>query len=424
MTHAPTSPTLQSPVDGFPSTFAQAGRVRRSTDQGRVSQLPTIASSGASPATAPRSTSLTVQSGEGSGDKPVPLSLTLRAASFSSTGNAGGAESSLNPPAANVRSSTLSPTARTASPAITTSSRSSLASPPPPISSSTPPIARPASASPADYATYAAGANADANPLNSQHLSVLNVQQNQAEMQEQYMRTYMAMMANPMLAQQAHYQMMLQRHQQQYYGRAASAMGFAGGSHMGAGANGNGVQPVSTQGAGGPPLAAFMQPAQAMAMQSTDAIAGSGERGRVKSLHKRTQSSGSLYDNGAANGANAASSTSQPMLSMMMAPPPSSSGTNAAAPAASSPTFGPQAFYGSAHPQALYPQPTVFYPNGAHGFPPMMGGGSSIGWGQQPAVGGHGGRPGYVPSRSELGGVSSALRSQRSSEKGLRQQQH
>lgn len=423
-----TSPTLQSPADGFPSTFAQKGRVRRSTDQGRVSQLPTIASSGAPPAAAPRSTSLTVQSGEGNsgvassnqapGDKPLPLSPTIRVSSFPSSGNAGGAKNSLNPSSANAWSSTLSPSARTASPAITTSSRSSLASPPPPVSP-TPPIPRPASTSPADYA-YAANANTDANPLSSQHLSMLNVQQNQAEMQEKYMRNYMAMMANPMLAQQAHYQMMLQRHQQQYYGRAASAIGFGGGSHLGAGANGNGVQPVSTQGTGGPPLVAFMQPTQPMAMQSTDAIA-TGKRERVRSTHKRTQSSGSLYDN--ANPTNgSASAAPQPMLSMMMAPPPpaTSSAHVAAAPAASSPTFGPQALYGSAHPQALYAQPSMFYPNGAQGFPPTMGGGA--GWGPQPAAGGYGRRPGYVLSRSEVG-ASTALRSQRSNEKGLRQPQ-
>ncbi|KAJ1018939.1 hypothetical protein NDA16_004742 [Ustilago loliicola] len=91
----------------------------------------------------------------------------------------------------------------------------------------------------------AAPPNANANAsdpnslLSAQHLSMLNVQQGQAEMQEQYMRNYMAMMANPMLAQQAHYQMMLQRHQQQYYGRAASAIGA---SNLGAGANGNGIE--------------------------------------------------------------------------------------------------------------------------------------------------------------------------------------
>ncbi|CBQ73602.1 related to thymidylate kinase [Sporisorium reilianum SRZ2] len=417
-----TSPTLQSPVDGFPSTFAQAGRVRRSTDQGRGSQLPTIASGSVPPAAGARSTSLTVQSGEGgsgaappvaaSGEKPLPLSPNMRASSFTPTGNAGGVENSLNPSAQNVRASTLSPTARTASPAITTSSRSSLASPPPHVSSSTPPIPRPASTSPADHAYVDA--------LSSQHLSMLNVQQNHAEMQEQYMRNYMAMMANPMLAQQAHYQMMLQRHQQQYYGRAASAIGFGGG-HLGAGANGNGVQPGATQaGAGaGPPLAAFMQPAQAMAMQSSDAIVG-GKRERVRSTHKRTQSSGSLYENGAGGAPPSSAQQPPPMLSMMMAPPPpaTSAATSPTVAAASSPAVGPQAFYGAAHPHAMYAQQPMFYPNGAQAFPAMMGGAA---WAQQ-AAGYGGGRPGYVSSRSEVG-VPLALRSQRSADKGLRQPQ-
>ena len=410
----PTSPTLQSPTDGFPSTFAQAGRARRSTDHGRVSQLPTIASSNApAPNVAPRSASLTVQGSVSSpttpvnGDKPLPSPSSLRASSFSSAGPAGtAADASLS-----VRSSTLSPAARAASPAITASSRSSLASPPLPATS-TSPIPRPASAAPGDYPHMhgVAASNAD---LSSQHLSMLNVQQGQVEMQEQYVRNYMAMMANPVLAQQAHYQLMLQRHQQQYYGRAASA--FGGGGNLGAGANGNGVQPHST-GSAGPPLAAFMQP-QTASVQTTAETANAGAdagrtRERMRSTHKRTQSSGSLLDNSAANSGTAAS---QPMLSMMMAPPPpTSTPAGGQTQAATSGSFGPpyyappqQHMYASTAPQMFYPTANAF-PN----------------WGQQQQMmmGGYGGRPAYASTRSEIASPSNGLRTQRSSEKGLRAQ--
>lgn len=435
-----TSPTAtQFPADGYPSSFAQGGRVRRSTDQGRVSQLPTIASSGAQPNVAPRQASLAVQSGNGSGnpeqasvsspttpaivaDRPLP-SPSSRAASFSSAD-----------PSAAARTPILSPAARTASPAITNSSRSSMASPPPPISSATSPIPRPASAAPAaDYAypTPAfsapppnANANAHASDPNSllsaQHLSMLNVQQGQAEMQEQYMRNYMAMMANPMLAQQAHYQMMLQRHQQQYYGRAASAIGA---SNLGAGANGNGVQP-----SGGPPLAAFMQPtSQPIPAQSNEAkVDGSrtstnAQRDRMRSTHKRTQSSGSLLENTNPASSNsqpaaAATNSQQPMLSMMMAPPPASHGSTSAA---GSPTTAssPQQYYQP--PQHMFAQP-MFYPNtaGQQGFPPMMGGA----W-PGAAAGGFGGRPVYPSTRSEIATPTAGLRTQRSKDNGLRSSQ-
>ncbi|SPO26682.1 related to thymidylate kinase [Ustilago trichophora] len=441
-----TSPTLQSPADGFPSTFAQAGRVRRSTDHGRVSQLPTIASSHSPPGgVAPRSASLTVQPGGTSvsspstpavGEKPLPSPSSMRASSFSSAVGAGSADPSLS-----VRSSTLSPAARTASPAITTSSRSSLASPPPQLqpATSSPPIPRPASTTPAAAADYPPFTNNT--DLSSHHLSMLNVAQGQAEMQEQYMRNYMAMMTNPMLAQQAHYQMMLQRHQQQYYGRAASAFGGAAGSNLGAGANGNGVIPNS----GGPPLAAFMQPQPSAAVQQGgEAVKSRGERQR--SSHKRTQSSGSLLESsptGGGGGQGAATAAgNQPMLSMMMAPPPpvtpttASSGTGAGGQTSSS--FGAQYYpypqhqmYSLQQQQQQQQQQTMFYPNGA-AFPQMMGG---TAWAaaqqqqqQQQMMGAYAARAaGFAPTttRSEIAvpSHSQGLRSQRSTEKGLRAQQ-
>ncbi|GAC95180.1 hypothetical protein PHSY_002755 [Pseudozyma hubeiensis SY62] len=401
----PTSPTLQSNGEGFPSTFAQAARVRRSTDQGRVPQLPTIASSAAAPSAGPRRSSLTVQPGAGGDSAAGPVTTTaatssrgtaaqverpavspsgIRASSSSSVGNAVNADSTLIQPQSSAsapRASTLSPAARAASPAITTSSRSSLASPPLPTS----PVHRPASVTPADH-TYAAP---DAGLLSSHHLSQFNTQQTQAEMQEQYMRNYMAMMANPMMAQQAQYQLMLQRHQQQYYGRAASAIGG-----VGAGANGVG----QTGSGGGPPLAAFMQP---MAMRSTDAVGG-GEREKGVG-HARTQSSGSL------NGAAMSSNGQQPMLSMMMAAPPPVSETK-----------GYSAAVGGQQGGGFYGQP-MFYPNGA--FPGM-------GWSQQQQqqqqqaammAAGYG-RPMYTSTRSEIASPTT-LRSQRSSDKGFRGQQ-
>ncbi|SPO26385.1 related to thymidylate kinase [Ustilago trichophora] len=440
-----TSPTLQSPADGFPSTFAQAGRVRRSTDHGRGSQLPTIASTNSPPSgVAPRSASLTVQPGVTSvsspstpaiGEKPLPSPSSMRASSFSSGVGAGSADPSLS-----VRSSTLSPAARTASPAITTSSRSSLASPPPQLqpATSSPPIPRPASTTPAAVANdYPAFTNNT--DLSSQHLSMLNVAQGQAEMQEQYMRNYMAMMTNPMLAQQAHYQMMLQRHQQQYYGRAASAFGGAAGSNLGAGANGNGVIPIS----GGPPLAAFMQPQPSpSAAVQQGGEAGKSSRERQRSSHKRTQSSASLLESsptgGAAGQGAATGAGSQPMLSMMMAPPPpvtpttASSGNSAGQ---TSPSFGAQYYphpqqqmYGPQQQQQQQQQP-MFYPNGA-AFPPMMGGAA---WAaaqqqqQQQMMGAYAARSaGFPPTttRSEIAvpSHSQGLRSQRSTEKGLRVQ--
>ncbi|SNX85032.1 related to thymidylate kinase [Melanopsichium pennsylvanicum] len=457
----PTSPTLQSPIDGSPSTSVPTGKGRRSTDHGRVSQLPTIASTNPRPVAASRSASLTVQPGASSvsnpstplnDDKPLHPSASMRASSFSSAGNN-----------VDMRPSTLSPAARAVSPAITTSSRSSIASPTPvqPTSWASSPIARPGS-TPSGPATELAymGANnhcsnaSDPNLLSSQHLSMLNAQQGQSEMQEQYMRNYMAMMANPMLAQQAHYQMMLQRHQQQYYGRAASAIGVGfgdggGGSKLGAGANG-----VSAQQNGGPPLAAFMQqPAQVQVGTqhaeggNTDALRSTKAQQR-RTTHKRTQSSGSQLDNnaGSTNGQGASASTSQPMLSMMMAPPPPSAnplGTNhnhnsnnTMTPTITSPNFGSQHLYGHAQPhsqQPMYSAATaasannaIFYSNGPQ-FPPqqeqrqqqqqqqmmmmMMGGSGGVGaWGMAGAgqMEGGGGaygmvRPLYAGSRSEIG---------------------
>ncbi|KAJ9479679.1 Thymidylate kinase [Pseudozyma hubeiensis] len=408
-TAEPTSPTLQSNGEGFPSTFAQAARVRRSTDQGRVPQLPTIASGAAAPSAAPRRSSLTGQSGAGADSAASPVTATaaassrgtaaqierpvaspsgMRASSSSSVGNAIGADSTLVPPSSSAsaaaRASTLSPAARAASPAITTSSRSSLASPPLPTS----PVPRPASVNP--VVDHSSAAPSDAGLLSSHHLSQFNTQQTQAEMQEQYMRNYMAMMANPMMAHQAQY-LMLQRHQQQYYGRAASAIGGVGAGANGVGQTGNG--------GGGPPLAAFMQP---MAMRSTDAVGG-GEREKGAG-HTRTQSSGET----------ASSKAQQPMLSMMMAaPPPASekSGPFYPAPPGSQPGSG---FYG---------QPT-FYPNAGAQF-------AGMGWSQQQQqqqqqqaamlAAGYG-RPMYASTRSEIA-TPTTLRSQRSSDKGFRGQQ-
>ncbi|EST05046.2 Thymidylate kinase, conserved site [Kalmanozyma brasiliensis GHG001] len=421
--------------EGFPSTFAQAGRARRSTEQGRLSALPTIESSGARPVVAPRSASLTVQPGAGdvaptaiptyptNSDRPLASPLSPRSPASPPNGFASGPDVPRGLSPAAVRPSTLSPAPRTSSTALSNSSRSSLASPPP-RALSTPPILRPASTNPADIAhgdASASGGNIDPNLLSSQHLSMLAMQQNQAEMQEQYMRNYMAMMANPALAQQAHYQLMLQRHQQQYFGRAASAIGptLSGGNNLGAGANGNGVPPVPTQVSNGPPLAAFMQPAQGVGVQPLEN--GKGPQKERTRSHKRSLSGGPLYDtpsNGLAATSNGAAptSTSQPMLSMMMAAPPpivtshpSSSGAAAA--------FAPQAYYAAPHPQMYGGQP-MFYP-------PMMAGGA---WGQQPtmtaaaaAAFAGGARPGYAQSRSEIG-VPGGLRSQRSSDAALRSQ--
>lgn len=408
----PTSPTLLSHTEGLPSSFAHAGRARRSTDQGPVSQ-PVTTGSGALTTVAHRGNTLTAQGGAANtdgaaptaaadGEKPLASPSDLRACSFSSAGNTAGADASLVP-----RASTLSPTARTASPAITTSSRSSVASPPPPTSS-TSPIQRPASTHLGGYSHVAA--SSDSNLLSSHRLSMLNSQLSQAELQEQYMRNYMAMMANPMMAQQAQYQLMLQRHQQQYYGRASSAIGGAAfntsgnGSNLGAGANGNGVQSAS-----GPPLAAFMQPTMGMP-QSTEAISKS-TNGQRKA-HSRTQSSGSLYENNVHASATSAS-TSQPMLSMMMAPPPPTNTANTVPTAAS--------FY-PAHAQAFYAQP-MFYPNGTggqlHPLPHMMG---SAAWAQQQQMaGGYTTGPTYPSTRSEIA-TTTVLRSQRSRDKGSRGQ--
>ncbi|ETS60050.1 hypothetical protein PaG_06043 [Moesziomyces aphidis] len=198
------SAAAEAPADGVAGGSVMAPpRVRRSTDQGRGGQL--------APDAAARAASLSVQPA-----KPGTSSPALSADQ--------GLPSPTSP-------SGVWPALRTASPGMTSSSRSSMASP----------VARPASASPAER-----GAEGQ---LSAQQLSQLNVQQGQAEMHEQYMRNYMAMMANPMLAHQAHVMAMHRQQQQHYYGRAASV----GGSHLGAGANGNSVQ-------GGAPLAAFMQP--------------------------------------------------------------------------------------------------------------------------------------------------------------------
>ncbi|GAC75208.1 thymidylate kinase/adenylate kinase [Moesziomyces antarcticus T-34] len=243
------------------------------------------------------------------------------------------------------------PALRTASPGMTSSSRSSMASP----------VARPASASPAD-----GGAEGQ---LNAQQLSQLNVQQGQAEMHEQYMRNYMAMMANPMLAHQAHVMAMHRQQQQHYYGRAASV----GGSHLGAGANGNSVQ-------GGAPLAAFMQPG----------VPNAGGT-RERRAHSRTPSTSELdaaaqmgqAGQGAQGGQGGQGG--QPMLSMMMAPPPAPANTGSAGTA----SFAPYAY-------PMYAQ-QAFYPPGF------------AGWG-----GGYA-RPGYATTRSEIATPSSArLRSQKS----------
>ncbi|SAM82752.1 related to thymidylate kinase [Ustilago bromivora] len=431
--------TTQFPADGYPSSLAQGGRVGRSTDQGRVSQLPTIASSGAQPNMVPRQTCLTVQSGsnthpEGASvsspttpaigaDRPLASPLGMRAASFSS---------------ADPRASIVSPAARTASPAITNSSRSSIAIPPP--------ITRSASAAPATSTDYVyptpsfsapvppppSNANiSDPNSLlNAQHLSMLNAQQGQAELQEQYMRNYMAIMANPMLAQQAHYQMMLQRRQQQYYGRAASAIGV---SNMGAnaGANGNGVQPGS-----GPPLAAFMQPtSKAVPSQTNEASKVDGsrtstnvQRERRRSTHKQTLSSGSLLENTmpVSNGpsrVSAPASSQQPMLSMMMAPPPASHGSVSVAGSTRTASLSQQYYQ---PPQQMYAQP-MFCPNagGQQAFVPMMGGGRWPGAGSAAQMaGGFGGRSVYPSTtRSEIATPSAGLRTQRSKDDGLSRSQ-
>ncbi|GAK64777.1 thymidylate kinase [Moesziomyces antarcticus] len=239
----------------------------------------------------------------------------------------------------------VSPALRAASP-MTSSSRSSMASP----------VARPASTSPAVDATVGAEGQ-----LSAQHLSQLNVQQGQAEMHEQYMRNYMAMMANPMLAHQAHY-LAMQRQQQQYYGRAASV--GVGGSHLGAGANGNSAQ-------GGAPLAAFMQPS----VQNP---------GAARRAHSRTPSTSEL-DTNAPMGQGQGGQGGQPMLSMMMAPPPAPANTTSA---------------GASMAQYAYPmyaQQPFYAPPG-------------FGWG-----GGYASRPGYATTRSEIATPSSArLRSQKS----------
>ncbi len=417
-----------SPTDAYPSTFAQAGRVRRSTDQGRsVSQLPTIVSDGAQPNVAPRAASLTVQSGNAAATSPEastgaerpPLSpASHRTSSYTSVGQlAGGADNSLAP-SPGARASTLSPAFRTASPAITSSSRSSLASPPLPAASASPPIQRPASASPGDHNLPPTHPyfNSD---LSAQHLSMLNVQQGQAEMQEQYMRNYMAMMANPMMAQQAHYQMMLQRHQQQYYGRAASAIGAGFG---GVGANGNGVVQNTAQ-QGGAPLAAFMQPSAATtspapaaaASESANAKSTNAQRERMRSTHKRSQSSVSLMDNNAVSAsAGQHQGASQPMLSMMMAPPPPGTSMATSHSAAASPTTATfpqqqqlqqmyyqqhttalpihpqqqQQMYAAAQQQQQQQQQMFYQQNRGQVFPQMMpaGGGWGGGGGQRTAV--------------------------------------
>lgn len=458
-----TSPSLPSPSEGFASTFPQgAGRVRRSTDHGRVPQLPSIASSNSPPHVAPRSDSLTVpdnhpadaavsaRSTPASAEKQLPSSSNMRVPSYSSAGSAGGADSRLAPSPA-VQSSSFFNDALAVSPAVTNSSRSSIASQPPPAAS-TPPVPRPASVGPREqahvetnFATTAAVPYLDPNSsLSTHHLSMLNVQQGQAEIQEQYMRNYMAMMANPVLAQQAHYQLMLQRHQQQYYGRAASAIGLhfgAGVNNLGAGANGNGVvQQPPTQDGGGPPSAAFMQPhtqvsttqqSESAAVNTADTVcrATNVQQARMRSTHKRTQSSASLLDSStspAATNAVTSSSTTQPMLSMMMAPPPASiatsnNGTNGFSQPAS-PSFSPQYYQPHAQ-QHMYAQQHMLYPNG--GFPQI--------WGQQPqalaagyGVVGGGARALYPSSRSEIAAPSSGLRTHRSTETGLgpQQQQH
>ncbi|KAI3475834.1 hypothetical protein L1887_62734 [Cichorium endivia] len=298
-------------------------RVRRSTDQGRVAQL--------APDAAARAASLSVQPA-----KPGTSSPALSADQ--------GLPSPTSP-------SGVWPALRTASPGMTSSSRSSMASP----------VARPASASPAD-----GGAEGQ---LNAQQLSQLNVQQGQAEMHEQYMRNYMAMMANPMLAHQAHVMAMHRQQQQHYYGRAASV----GGSHLGAGANGNSVQ-------GGAPLAAFMQPG----------VPNAGGT-RERRAHSRTPSTSELdaaaqmgqAGQGAQGGQGGQGG--QPMLSMMMAPPPAPANTGSAGTA----SFAPYAY-------PMYAQ-QAFYPPGF------------AGWG-----GGYA-RPGYATTRSEIATPSSArLRSQKS----------
>jgi dTMP kinase len=193
--------------------------------------------------------------------------------------------------------------------------------------------------------------------LSAQHLSLMAAQQGQAEMQEQYMRNYMAMMAKPMMAQQAQYQWMLHQQQQQYHGRATSTTGVSG---SGAGTRGSGAT------GSGPPLAAFMQPRSNTPVPAVhrsgtpiEPVHRSGTpmqpRERGASPQQRRQSG--VGD--ASHGAHAAPER-QPMLSMMMAAPPASSGASALAPH----TYYPHYAYAQPlYPPAFYQHPTRSVPS-------------------------------------------------------------
>ena len=136
----------------------------------------------------------------------------------------------------------------------------------------------------------------------SYYLAMMNAQQQRADMQEAYMRNYMAMMANPMMAQQAQYQMMMMQQQQQAYLNARSMSNYP-------------MSEVGTGSSSSKPVAAFMQPGHGVSDQALQQET-SGRR------HTRTRS-------GASPAPSPPGSPQMPMLSMMMAaPPPSAAHAN------------------------------------------------------------------------------------------------
>ncbi|PWZ00152.1 hypothetical protein BCV70DRAFT_200306 [Testicularia cyperi] len=435
---------LPSPSEGFTSNFALSGRPRRSTDQSRpagsAGPMKTVSTAVVADTPALRDVPLIVPSPQRASEAVTvndltpspeigqadssPLSSTTRPhlepADRRRHGN--GSRLSVQSGQAETASMRSSPVAAAPSPRLSSPSSR------PPSASATP-LPRGSTSSPmtnvaelaSPQAAHAAPSTNPAAHLSAQQLAALNMQQGQAEFQEQYMRNYMAMMANPMLAQQAHYQMMLQRHQQQYYGRAASAIGATSGpsimpgSAAGMGANGksSGNGNGAASGATGPPTAAFMQPGTGYGFQPNVAASEVGYAGQMQSQsqsqrerrrsHQRTLSSGSFIDPASLNRStpnvsgvpsqqhasaaaqNAQMQMQQPMLSMMMAAPPQTSVT-----APSSPTMAPQHFYAQAQPQMAF-HPSMFSSaSGVHAQPfPIYGPGSFA-------------RPFYSAAQSEL----------------------